>query len=174
MTLAIEHFEADGFDVTDVSSHQPYDLRCTKGSERVDVAVKGTTTTPGETVLLTPNEVQHALTRYPHTALAVVHGVVLEGAGTPTPTATGGTLEVHQPWRALEVDLNPLGYTYSVPTGVSQGPARGGGRQASCTSWCGSWPVLGPGSKSSSSGSKGSSSGLYSSPIHRIDVVGCL
>ena len=85
-----------------------------KSAEQVDVEVKGTTTV-GETVLLTFNEVQHALTTYPRTALAVVRGIALHNAGTTSPTATGGALEIHQPWRPLDVDLRPLGYTYTIP-----------------------------------------------------------
>lgn len=117
MQLARAHFEALGFTVEDVSATQPYDFRCTSASARVDVEVKGATTA-GETVLLTPNEVQHALTKFPNTALAVVRGITLQDAGTDSPHASGGTLDVHQPWRPLDIDLKPLGYTYVVPNGT--------------------------------------------------------
>jgi hypothetical protein len=114
MDLTTAHFEGRGFTVTDVSSNQPYDLRCVKGTVRIDVEVKGTTTL-GETVLLTPNEVQHALTNHPHTALAVVRQIVLDGRGTASPRADGGTLEVLEGWRPLDTDLKAVGYTYAVP-----------------------------------------------------------
>jgi hypothetical protein len=115
MALATQHFKRLGFKVKDVSSNHPYDLRCVKGADRVDVEVKGTTTA-GETILLTPNEVQHALTTYPRTALAVARDVELADAGTSSPKASEGTLEVHAPWRPLDVDLKPVGYTYALPT----------------------------------------------------------
>jgi hypothetical protein len=115
MELATLHFRALGFDVKDVSGNQPYDLSCTKGTERVDVEVKGTTT-GGHTVLLTSNEVQHALSKFPRTALAVAREIALHDAGAPSVHVTGGTLEVHQPWRPLDTDLKALGYTYSIPS----------------------------------------------------------
>jgi hypothetical protein len=115
MLLAEEHFNALGFSVNDVSKNQPYDLRCTNGIARFDVEVKGTTTA-GETVLLTPNEVQHALTNFPATALAIAHGIVLTGRGTPAVAASGGVLVVHQPWRPADTDLIPLGFSYTVPS----------------------------------------------------------
>lgn len=116
MSAATSHFESVGFEVQDVSHAQPYDLRCTRGDERVDVEVKGTTTS-GETVLLTPNEVQHALATFPATALAIVRDIVL--TQDEKPTAAGGTLEVIQPWRPLDTDLKPIGYTYTVPKAAS-------------------------------------------------------
>ena len=112
MTVVTEYCEVRDFNVR--ASNQPYDLSCTNGPESVDVEVKGTTTL-GETVLLTPREVQHGLATFPRTALAVVHGIALHDAGTPSPSASGGMLEIHQPWRPLDVDLKPVGYTYTVP-----------------------------------------------------------
>jgi hypothetical protein len=114
MELATAYFASDGYDVDDVSATQPYDLRCTKGTTGVDVEVKGTTTI-GEIVLLTPGEVQHALASFPDTALAVVRDIALHDAGTASANATGGTLEVHRPWRPLDTELKPVGYTYTVP-----------------------------------------------------------
>jgi Domain of unknown function (DUF3883) len=114
MAAATAHFKSLGFAVQDVSASQPYDLRCTKNEERLDVEVKGTTTA-GDTVLLTVNEVQHALTTYPRTALAIVRGIALHGTGSRNPHATGGTLEAHVPWRPLDTDLKPVGYTYTPP-----------------------------------------------------------
>jgi hypothetical protein len=114
MQLATDHFAALGFDIENVSATQPYDLRCTKDGERIDVEVKGTTTA-GETVLLTANEVQHALATHPYTALAITHSIALHGAGTADPAATGGIIVVHRPWRPLDTDLKAIGYTYTLP-----------------------------------------------------------
>jgi hypothetical protein len=117
MDLAIAHFESLGFDVDDVSSNQSYDLRCTSDETHIDVEVKGTTTS-GEVVLLTANEVQHALSSYPNTALAIVQGIVLDRSGA-TPSARGGLLEVRSPWRPLDTDLRPIAYRYQ-PTDVAE------------------------------------------------------
>lgn len=56
MRCAETHFRLKGYDVTDRSSKQPFDLKCRRGSEQVLLEVKGTTT-PGDEVLLTKNEV---------------------------------------------------------------------------------------------------------------------
>jgi hypothetical protein len=112
MQIVTVHFEDIGFLVEDVSANRPYDLHCRRGAQHVDVEVKGTTT-PGESVLLTPNEVEHARAAFPNTALALVHDITLldKGGGV-----SGGVLKVVQPWRPEAADLQPLGYTYLVPS----------------------------------------------------------
>src|SRR5262249_29632608 len=57
MQRAARHFRAEGFHVEELG--KPYDLHCTRGHEVLYVEVKGTTTN-GEEVLLTPNEVDFA------------------------------------------------------------------------------------------------------------------
>lgn len=121
MELAAAYFEGLGYTVDDVSASQPYDLRCTRAEARIDVEVKGTTT-GGSTILLTANEVQHALATSPQTALAIARGIVLHGAGTANPHATGGILDVYQPWRPLDTDLKAIGYTYTVPPQARRDP----------------------------------------------------
>lgn len=111
MQITTAHFEGMGFVVEDVSAKRPYDLRCKRGPEHVDVEVKGTTT-PGESVLLTPNEVEHARAAFPNTALVVVRDIALHDDES---RASGGVLEVVQPWCPQAVDLKPLGYVYVVP-----------------------------------------------------------
>lgn len=111
MQIATAHFEGAGFVVEDVSAKRPYDLLCRRGPVHVDVEVKGTTTA-GESVLLTPNEVEHARAAFPNTALAVVRDITLHDDGSG---ASGGVLDVVQPWRPQNADLKPLGYVYIVP-----------------------------------------------------------
>lgn len=86
MQIATAHFEDIGFVVEDVSAKRPYDLRCRRGPEHVDVEVKGTVSA-GESVLLTPNEVEHARAAFPNTALAVVRDIALHDDGSG---ASGG------------------------------------------------------------------------------------
>jgi hypothetical protein len=112
MQIATAHFEGIGFVVEDVSAKRSYDLRCRRESEHVDVEVKGTMSA-GESVLLTPNEVEHARAAFPSTALAVVRDIALHDDGGG---ASGGVLEVVQPWCPQTVDLKPLGYVYVVPS----------------------------------------------------------
>ena len=80
------------------------------------------TTTDGSTILLTANEVQHALATSPQTALAIARGIVLHDAGTANPYTTGGILDVFQPWRPLDTDLKAIGYTYTLPPPGSPRP----------------------------------------------------
>lgn len=115
MQIATAHFEGIGFVVEDVSAKRPYDLRCRRGPEHVDVEVKGTMSA-GESVLLTPNEVEHARAAFPNTALAVVRDIALHDDGSG---ASGGVLDVVQPWRPQTADLKPLGYVYAVPSSRS-------------------------------------------------------
>jgi len=91
----------------------PYDLECTKPNrEPLFVEVKGSST-PARSVLLTPNEVDHARSHHPNTALAVVHGIKIDRAATAI--CSGGKLEVHERWRPDRKDLTVTTYTYRRP-----------------------------------------------------------
>lgn len=110
MALAIQHLEADGWEVEDVSAFRPFDLLCTRSGDELRVEVKGTTG-DGSTVLLTPGEVTHTREFAGPTALVVVSGVVLEGEG-PDLTASGGDLHEVTPWEISDADLRPTGFEY--------------------------------------------------------------
>jgi hypothetical protein len=116
MTVATEHFEAEGWLVKDVSATASYDLEATSAAIEKHIEVKGTTSL-GQEVLLTPNEVKHART-YPDVALTIVHSITV----TPTdagPVAEGGELVLYDPWDITQGNLSPVGYAYSVPGGSS-------------------------------------------------------
>ena len=92
----------------------PYDLECTKPNrEPLFVEVKGSRG-PARAVLLTPNEVDHARSHHPNTALAVVHGIKIDSAASAI--CSGGTLEVHDRWRPDSKDLTVTTYTYRRPS----------------------------------------------------------
>jgi hypothetical protein len=113
MALATQYYARLGWEVTDVSLHEPYDLRCTRaGVPPLHVEVKGTTG-DGSQVLLTPNEVAHARTQHPHIALVVVANLSL----MPTPdgwVASGCDLRVVQPWLVDDTNLRPIGFVLSL------------------------------------------------------------
>jgi hypothetical protein len=111
MELAKAHYTRQGWVCEDVSLSQSYDLRCTRsGAPELHVEVKGTTSA-GSSVLLTPNEVAHARAQYPNTALVVVTRIeVTERSGDAR--ASGGALQVFEPWEIAADDLDPVGYTY--------------------------------------------------------------
>jgi hypothetical protein len=110
MTVATDYFSERGWTVRDVSSNRSYDLECTRGDDMLHVEVKGTTSR-GNSILLTANEVAHARD-FPHTALFVLYGIRVR-AGDP-PVATGGRARVFDPWQIVEERLEALAYSYTV------------------------------------------------------------
>ena len=63
MKVAYEHYSDNGYEIEDCSGlrNLGYDYRCKKGNELIEVEVKGTTT-HGNSVILTRNEVDNAKT----------------------------------------------------------------------------------------------------------------
>jgi hypothetical protein len=74
---ARDHYRHGGWVVTDVGATSSYDLHCTQGHDELRVEVKGTTTA-GESVILTRNEVTHAGEAFPHVELFVVSEIAIE------------------------------------------------------------------------------------------------
>ncbi|MHA7263495.1 MrcB family domain-containing protein [Arthrobacter sp. TMN-37] len=109
------HYKAQGWKVQDVGDRESYDLRCVREGRQLFVEVKGTTSR-GESVLLTKNEVELHRSEYPLNALAVVHSIVLDPRGE-NPIAHDGELDVTSPWRLEDTDLTPIAYTYRRPKG---------------------------------------------------------
>lgn len=107
-----KHYERAGWTVRPQGA--PYDLECTKPKhESRFVEVKGSRG-PARSVLLTLNEVDHARSHHPNTALAVVHGIKIDSAASAI--CSGGTLEVHERWRPNMKDLTVTTYTYRRPS----------------------------------------------------------
>ena len=101
------HFEALSYAVEVVG--KPYDLRCSKGSELLHVEVKGTTS-DGEIVLLTPNEVAFARGHKETMALFIVSNA--ESSKADETKISGGRITVLQPWDIDTGVLEPIGYEY--------------------------------------------------------------
>lgn len=110
--VVADHFEELGYRVADVGATESYDLDARRGDERVYVEVKGTTTS-GDSVILTKNEVALHRSCFPHTALAIVRHITLDRSTEP-PTAAGGELVLIHPWSPGDDDLTPLSYSYRV------------------------------------------------------------
>ena len=92
-----------------------YDLDCRRGKEQLHIEVKGTTTR-GEEVILTPNEVRHA---YDHDcaaqhALFVLSGVQIE-LGEGGYRCSGGRPALLNPWELDHQGLTPTEYVYRLP-----------------------------------------------------------
>lgn len=113
MERAIEYFREAGWAVVDVSAGRPYDLHCTRDGDYLCVEVKGTTG-DATRVDLTANEVRNAHDEYPRTALVIVRHISLD-LPNREPTASGGDLVVHTPWKVEDDSLEPRAYYYTPP-----------------------------------------------------------
>ncbi len=113
MECAQRHFVALGAEsVLDVSQKCPYDLVCIFPARELHVEVKGTTG-GGTSILLTRNEVKHALSRSADMALFVVSEVELTQSGGKL-VASGGKSRAFDPWRIDLDDLEPQTYSLTL------------------------------------------------------------
>lgn len=108
--VATAHLTTLGFAVSNVGATKSFDLEARNGVQLLMVEVKGTTSL-GEEVILTRNEVELHQVAHPDNALVVVHSIVLDRSVSP-PVASGGVLEYWQPWELADVDLTPMAYRY--------------------------------------------------------------
>lgn len=114
MTVAQAELANAGFiDFEDVSLTESFDLRCVRNGEEFHVEVKGTSSA-GERVVLTRNEVAHARDWYPRVVLVVVCGIGVTTRGD-APKASGGSPRVIDPWELLDSALEPVSYECIVP-----------------------------------------------------------
>jgi hypothetical protein len=109
---AKRYYEAQGYSV-DVRG-KPYDLLCSKGNTLLHVEVKGTTTS-GEEILLTPNEVVFADEHSSSMALFVVSDLRVSQGDQPI--VSGGTEIEIRPWMIERGRLTPIGYSYACREG---------------------------------------------------------
>jgi hypothetical protein len=103
-------FYSESWTVEDVHGSESYDLLCRRGGEEMHVEVKGTTTS-GQEVILTPNEVTHART-FQHTALFILTDISLERTDDGTVVASGGIPQMVDPWDIADGILIPIGFRY--------------------------------------------------------------
>ncbi|WP_431235127.1 protein NO VEIN domain-containing protein [Mycolicibacterium psychrotolerans] len=116
MTLTRDHFESQGWVVSDDSANQSYDFEISKNGHRRRVEVKGTQSA-GRQVLLTANEVDHARERYPAVILAIVSGIqVVASAESGDLKAAGGSLHLVDPLDVDSGSLKPITFMYGPPT----------------------------------------------------------
>jgi predicted RNA-binding protein with PUA-like domain len=113
MQAAIEHYTGQGWSVEDVSTYCSYDLHCEQDDRVLCVEVKGTTST-GERVLLTRNEVAQARAEYPNTALFVFADVAVVKEADGRPSARSGRAVVLEPWMPRDEDLEAIAFEYRV------------------------------------------------------------
>jgi hypothetical protein len=112
MALAKSHLQALGWHVRDMSATHSYDYECTQGEQEIIVEVKGTTST-GDEIVLTNNEVEVQQKRHPNNALILVHSIDLVRSSEP-PRASGGALLMFSPWKIEEDQLRPIAFRCSI------------------------------------------------------------
>lgn len=109
IVAAMKYFRHEGFDVEDVSARRSFDLLCKRGALERHVEVKGTTTA-GEAIVLTNNEVKHACDRSNSCVLFILHSIRLEGS-----KASRGKRLIVDPWQLQQIHLTPVSYVYRLP-----------------------------------------------------------
>ncbi|MDB4724710.1 DUF3883 domain-containing protein [Planctomycetota bacterium] len=114
MSLAETHFESLGYSWEDTSANKPYDLVARRGEKRLFVEVKGTTT-EGEKVFLTKNEIAHARSHAGDCVLFMVRRIAVTGSEADGFHTQGGEQHLVQPWVPASEDLTALSFQYVVP-----------------------------------------------------------
>lgn len=109
MQRAEKEFRKRGYDVKDVSKHNPFDLLCTKANEKKYVEVKGTQGR-GLEFVLTAGEVKFVQNNGANCILCVVHNIRVEG--NKEPKARGGALKLSEPFDIASGLLTPLAFMF--------------------------------------------------------------
>jgi hypothetical protein len=113
MNTATKFYREAGWQVEDVHGSESYDLICSKDETSTHVEVKGTTG-DGTEVILTYNEVKHAM-GYSPVALFIVSKIVVRRDETGAVIAAGGETRQYDPWIISDGTLKAIGYKYQVP-----------------------------------------------------------
>jgi hypothetical protein len=113
MRAATTYLSSLGYEVTDRSRTESYDLLAMRDGTSLHVEVKGTTGLP-VAVLLTSNEVDLHRRHYPNNALIVVHSITLKSSADYV-NALGGTVQAWIPWEIDPKMLKPITYRYLLP-----------------------------------------------------------
>jgi hypothetical protein len=117
MNVAEEYYRQRGWHIDNHSANRPYDLLGTKDGVRLYIEVKGTQG-DGNTIFLTPREVECARKHHPQTVLVVVTGIKVSLDKDPI-EAQDGELHIIQPWCPDDALLTPLAYQFKTGLGVS-------------------------------------------------------
>jgi hypothetical protein len=104
-------YDEDGWDVEDLRYGNPFDAKATKDGEVIYLEAKGTTTA-GERVIVTRNEVAFAREHPGECVMGIVAGIQLDGDGNVD--RASGELRLYV-WEPDEDDLVPLDYDFYPP-----------------------------------------------------------
>jgi hypothetical protein len=104
------HFRQDGWDVEDTHIGNPYDAIARKGRQVLYLEAKGTTTN-GDSVIVTRNEVIWAREHPDQCILGVWAGMQLDEYGEVTSQSGHRTV---QWWNPYDEDLDPIAFDYRM------------------------------------------------------------
>ena len=116
MSAARQHYERLGGVCTDTSANKPYDFVVKLDGETLYVEVKGTTSA-GDSVFLTRNEVAHARGHAGRCHLFVMHGIQVRKVADEL-QASGGEVRLLAPWSPEDQTLEPLTYRHDLPSDI--------------------------------------------------------
>ncbi|MBF4161598.1 DUF3883 domain-containing protein [Nocardioides acrostichi] len=106
-----ERYEDEGWTVEDLRYGNPFDAKATKGGDVLYLEAKGTTTA-GERVIVTRNEVAFAREHPGECVMGIVSGITLNAAGDVDPAS--GELRLYA-WEPDDDDLVPLSFDFYPP-----------------------------------------------------------
>ncbi|GAB3488268.1 protein NO VEIN domain-containing protein [Flexivirga lutea] len=104
-------YESDGWDVEDLRYGNPFDAKATKGGDVIYLEAEGTTTA-GERVIVTRNEVAFAREHPGECVIGIVAGIRLDSDGNVD--GASGELRLYA-WEPDDDDLVPLEYDFYPP-----------------------------------------------------------
>ena len=110
MDWAEERLAKLGYKPNDTHKTKPYDFLCNVSGKELFVEVKGTQDN-GNSVSLSPNEVEHAQ-NHANSALFIVHSVKVKGKRSPV--VSGGKERFLNPWDISTGTLKERGYIYTL------------------------------------------------------------
>jgi hypothetical protein len=109
MRLAGELLRSEGWSIADRSSHESYDLLCSREGRQVYAEVKGTSGGDNQ-IIITFREVEFAREHRQDMLLVVVSGIEIRRDENGNVSAHGGRPSLHWGWAPEESQLRPLAY----------------------------------------------------------------
>lgn len=124
MAVAMKTLEAEGWNVTDMSAFESFDLLCRRNDAKAYAEVKGTIGA-GERVIVTRAEVEFARAHEGSMVLVVVSNMELSRNEEGRLIASNGLPAIHRNWVPQPSDLDPIAYTCRLRSAHQEAARRG-------------------------------------------------
>ncbi len=112
MHLAVEYLVNAGYDYSDTSATESFDILAKQGEEVLKIEVKGTTSDFCDSVVMTRNEVDLHRTEKGKTGLVIVSKISLD-KDKESPSASGGVVDAMLKWDIDGWTADPIAYQVS-------------------------------------------------------------